>query len=114
VTLSPKKAYFNFPDIKLLGRVVNAFGIATQAEKLDAIRKITFPGTLKQLETYIGLLNWFRDHVYGYAAIIRPLQDRKKIMLQDLAKQGGHRTRGPAKMQVTDPSPEEKAAFGYL
>lgn len=88
--------------------------MATHAEKLEAIRALKFPKTLKQLETYLRLLGWFREHVYGYAAVVRPLQDRKTAMLRDLAESGANRKRAPAKMFIDDGTLEERAAFDYL
>jgi hypothetical protein len=57
-------------------------GLATAEQKLEAIRKLRFPDTLKELETYLGLTGWLRQYVPYYAQIVAPLQLRKTEMLR--------------------------------
>ena len=53
--LSPTKTYLGYPSVPLLGKKVDAFGLSTPKDKLEAITKLKFPQTLTQLEAYIGL-----------------------------------------------------------
>lgn len=62
-----EKAFIGFPDVKLLGKHVNGFGVATHDEELEAIRALKIPKTLKQLGTYLGRLGWFRAQTALFA-----------------------------------------------
>ncbi|SPO06280.1 uncharacterized protein DNG_08969 [Cephalotrichum gorgonifer] len=50
ISLGPSKSYLGFPSTELLGKHVNAFGLSTPEQKLDAIRRIEFPASLRDLE----------------------------------------------------------------
>lgn len=67
----------------MLGQKVHSLGLATAEEKLQAISKLKFPRTLRQLEHYLGLTGWLREYVKGHAKITEPLQLRKMLLLKD-------------------------------
>ena len=73
IRLSPKKSFFGYLSVSLLGQYVNAFGLTTAAEKFEVIARFDFPRTLKQLEAYLGLTGWLRIYVFKYAQILAPL-----------------------------------------
>jgi hypothetical protein len=83
VKLEPLKAFLGFPSVQLLGQRVDALGLTTPAEKIEAILALKFPATLRQLEHYIGLTSWFRHHIERYAERIDPLQQRKTALLKN-------------------------------
>jgi hypothetical protein len=82
LTLSSPKCYVGYPSITMLGRRVNGYGCATTAQKLKAIRNISFPKTLKQLEIYLGLTGWLREYVAYYAQLADPLAKEKTRLLR--------------------------------
>lgn len=55
IHLSPKKCFLSYPSVALLGQKVDALGSASATDKLEAIRSLRFPRTLKQLEYYLEL-----------------------------------------------------------
>lgn len=59
--LNPKKSYLGNPSVQLLGQRVTGLGLTTSEEKIAAIAKLTFPATLKALETYLGMTGWLQD-----------------------------------------------------
>ena len=73
ISIKPTKAFIGFPSIKLLGQHIDSFGLATSEDKLQAIAQLKFPGSLKDLEHYLGLTGWLRQYVPFYAAISEPL-----------------------------------------
>lgn len=77
VSLEPSKAYVAFPEMSLLGQVVDAFGMSTPEDKVKAIANLQFPVTLRQLETYLGMTGALRQYVSFYAKKSEPLQIRK-------------------------------------
>jgi hypothetical protein len=83
IVILPTKTYIGFPTVTLLGQYVDALGLSTTIEKLEAISKLEFPITLKDLETYIGMTGSLRRYVRNYAALIDPLQKRKTLLLRN-------------------------------
>jgi len=74
VTLSGSKLYIGFPSVTLLGQRVDGLGLSTADDKIAAIKALTFPATLKDLETYLGMTGWHRHFILNYAQLAEPLQ----------------------------------------
>ena len=114
ISVNPAKAFLGYPSVHLLGQKVNSFGLSTADDKLEAISQLNFPRTLSQLETYLGMTGWLRNYVPNYAAITKPLQDRKTLLLATAPRAGNERKNYANKTRVDDPSPAEQAAFSAL
>lgn len=112
-SLNPLKSYVGFSSVTLLGKRVNALGLSTHEEKVEALLKLRFPQTVKELETYIGLTQWLRHFIPYYAYIIDPLQKRKTKLLRH-APSGKARKSFVAKTAVDKPTEDELAAFNHL
>jgi hypothetical protein len=82
LTLSPDKCYVGYHSMKVLGHVVDRFGLSTLEDKVSAIASMRFPEYLHQLELFIGLSGYYRHFIARYAAIIDPLQSLKTKMLK--------------------------------
>ena len=91
ICIKPVKAFIGYPSIELLGEHVDSMGLTTSEEKIRAISMLTFPNSLRKLETYLGLTCWLRKYVSMYAGISKPLQDRKTELLKDAPKSGSAR-----------------------
>ncbi|EDN04528.1 predicted protein [Histoplasma mississippiense (nom. inval.)] len=74
LTLSIKKCHFAYSSVSLLGHKVSRLGLSTHESKVEAIRKLSFPKTLHQLETSLGLFGYYREFVAHYAHKVEPLQ----------------------------------------
>jgi Reverse transcriptase (RNA-dependent DNA polymerase)/RNase H-like domain found in reverse transcriptase/Integrase zinc binding domain len=111
IHLQPKKTYLNFPNVNLLGKHVDSFGLSTADDKIAAILAFEFPKTLADLDRYLGLTGWMREYVEGYAHKAGPLQDRKTKLLSAGPRDGNERRRYTASTPVTEPTREEIAAF---
>jgi hypothetical protein len=53
---------------------VDRFGLSTTDERIAAIKQLEFPTTFRDLETFIGICNYHREHIPYYARIV--LADR--------------------------------------
>ena len=84
ICLAPEKSFIRYPSVALLGEQVDAFGLATAADKLTAISQLAFPQTLRQLEKYLGMTGYLRQYIPYYSAIVRPLQLRKTCLHRHL------------------------------
>jgi hypothetical protein len=93
--LLAKKSFIGYPSVKLLGHLVDAFGMATTEERVAAFKNITFPFTLQALEKYIGMTGWLRAYLPSYAHVAELMQVRKTQLLEAGRKIGA--TRGKRK-----------------
>jgi transposase InsO family protein len=69
ITLNPDKCEFGLTEIEFVGHVLDGDGVRFSAEKLDGIRAIALPTTRGLLKSFMGLANYFRDHVPDYASM---------------------------------------------
>ena len=117
IHLSPKKSFLGYPSVSLLGQKVDALGLATATDKLAAIANLRFPKTLGQLDKYLGLTGYLRQYIAHYAAIAKPLQQRKVYLTRVVAEKGvggNARKKVAARTYLTTPTPKELNAFHHL
>ena len=53
--------------MNLLNRRVDSLGMATLENKLEAIRSLSYPTTLSNLEYYLDLASYLRNYIYYFA-----------------------------------------------
>ena len=58
-----------------MGHVVTARGLSPLPERVDAIRAFLRPGTVKQLQTFLGMVNFYRRFMKNAALVLKPLMD---------------------------------------
>lgn len=58
---------------KELGFIISQKGVKTIAEKLKAIKQFRVPGALKELRSFLGLVNCYRRFIGDYAKLAKPL-----------------------------------------
>jgi hypothetical protein len=68
-----KKCVFNQPEVSFLGHLVGAEGVRADLIKTSVIATWPEPPNKKELQSFLGLANWFRKFVQGYANMVRPL-----------------------------------------
>ena len=59
ITLSPSKCHFGYQSLMLLGQKVSRLGLSTHKEKIEAITKLAEPKTVKELQTFLGMMVYF-------------------------------------------------------
>jgi hypothetical protein len=111
ISVKPTKVFLGYPSVQLLGQYVDSLGLVTAADKLEAIAKLKFPGTLKELEYYLGLTGWLRQYVPFYAILAQPLQQRKTELLRKGPIRGSPRKRYSGSTKITDPTEAELVSF---
>ena len=67
--LKPKKCQLFHPQVEFLGKLVSAKGIAIAPSKTEAVKKWPTPNSKRDLMSYLGFLNYHRDHIENYAEI---------------------------------------------
>lgn len=114
ITVSPNKAYLGYPDVNLLGRKVNSFGLISPEEKLKAISELRYSTTLGELEHYLGLTGYLRQYVHFYAQISKSLQELKTLLLKEAPVTGRQRKQYSSKKRLLEPTEEQMVSFQLL
>ena len=65
--LKPKKCQLFQPEVEFLGKLVNANGISIAPSKIEAVRNWPVPSSKKEVMSYLGFLNYHRDHIDKFA-----------------------------------------------
>jgi len=55
ITIKGKKYFINYLLVTIFRKKIDSFSLSITKEKLEAIIKLVFPKTIKELETYLGI-----------------------------------------------------------
>jgi transposase InsO family protein len=69
------KCVFGQRQVEFLGHTIAARGISPLPDRVAAIRRFPRPSTVRELQAFLGLFNFYRRFVPAAAAILRPLTD---------------------------------------
>jgi hypothetical protein len=75
ITLNPKKCYFGLAEVEFVGHVLKIDGICFSTEKRTKGLDFALPAKQKQLKSFLGLVNYFKDHVQGLSHKVKPLNE---------------------------------------
>lgn len=73
--LKPEKAEFCQTSIEYLGMIIEEGKIAMDKKKLSGILNWPEPKTVKQVRSFLGLGNFYRQFIRHFSKITRPLND---------------------------------------
>ena len=71
--LKPRKCKLFISEAKFLGRLANADGIQVTPEHVQSIQEWPLPKNKKELQQFLGFVNYHRSFVPGLAGICAPL-----------------------------------------
>ena len=71
--LKPSKCHLFQKEILYLGHRITRDGVATDPGKIDAVRKWAVPRTVQEVQTFLGLVGYYRKFVNNFAATAKPL-----------------------------------------
>jgi RNase H-like domain found in reverse transcriptase/Reverse transcriptase (RNA-dependent DNA polymerase)/Integrase zinc binding domain len=66
-------------ELKYLGFVISSDGVKPDRSKLEIIEKIPFPENLKQLKSFLGMVNQYRKFIRDCSKILKPLNELTNI-----------------------------------
>ena len=75
LVINESKCVFGARSLQFLGHTVSAEGISPQRDKVVAVQKFAQPQTVKALQRFLGLVNFYCRFLPGIAAVMRPLTD---------------------------------------
>jgi hypothetical protein len=75
LVINREKCVFGIEEVEFLGHHVNATGVAPIASRVAAILEHPQPTTVKELQGFFGIINFYRCFVPAAARILKPLTD---------------------------------------
>eukprot|EP00253_Pinus_taeda_P015826 PITA_15826 len=78
ISLNPKKSLFSHEEGKLLGHIISKDGIRIDPERIQAILQIPYPRNIKELQAFLGKINFLRRFIPNLAELIRLLRNMLK------------------------------------
>jgi hypothetical protein len=69
LALNPKKCIFGSTTVEYLGHTILSDRVRPGEDKTQAMKDIKGPKTMKQLKSFIGLANYFKLYVKGFARV---------------------------------------------
>jgi hypothetical protein len=70
-----KKCQFFVNEIDFLGHTITSEGRRPQQAKIDKAIAFPPPTTKKQIQSFLGITNHFRDHIKNYSHVAAPMTD---------------------------------------
>ncbi|KAJ3557675.1 hypothetical protein NPX13_g9881 [Xylaria arbuscula] len=68
-----KKSEFAVTSTKFLGYIVSTNGISVDRAKIAAVKDWEEPKTVKELQSFLGFCNFYRQFIDGFSRIAKPL-----------------------------------------
>jgi hypothetical protein len=78
ISLNPKKSLFGLEEGKLLGNIISKDGIKIDPNKIEAIQKLEHPRNIKELQSFIGKINFLRRFIPNPAELLRNITNMLK------------------------------------
>ena len=73
ITVNPDKCELGVPKLEFVGHVIDEHGISMSDTKIRKVLDFPEPEILRELRGYVGLCNYFSDHIRDSSVIMRPL-----------------------------------------
>uniref|UniRef100_A0A6B0UT55 Putative tick transposon n=1 Tax=Ixodes ricinus TaxID=34613 RepID=A0A6B0UT55_IXORI len=73
--LQPSKCTIGAKEIRYLGHIIDGVTVSPDPEKVRAVRDFRVPRSKRDVQSFLGLCNYYRRFIRGFANIARPLTD---------------------------------------
>ena len=68
-----EKCEFQLPSIEYLGHIISKDGIRAMPSKVEAIVRAPTPANVRQLRSFLGLINYYGKFIPNLATLLHPL-----------------------------------------
>jgi len=76
--VKPEKCKWKVKEVEFLGVVIGPEGIKMEKEKVKGVLEWLTPKCIKEVQKFLGLVNYYRWFIEGFATVARPLHDLVK------------------------------------
>ena len=73
--VKPEKCKWKIREVGFLGVIIGLEGIKMEEEKVKGVLDWLTPKYIKDVQTFLGLVNYYCRFIQGFAFIARPLYD---------------------------------------
>lgn len=78
IKLNPLKCQLGLEEVEYVGHTINTNGVHFTRARLDSVLQFELPTFGKQLKSFVGFCNYFRDHVENFSTKMFPLNELLK------------------------------------
>jgi hypothetical protein len=78
ISLNPKKSLFGLEEGKLLEHIISKDGIKIDPSRIEASQKLEHPRNIKELQSFIGKINFLRRFIPDLAELLRNITNMLK------------------------------------
>jgi len=76
--VKPEKCKWKVKEVEFLGVVIGPEGIKMEKEKVKGVLEWPTPKSIKDVQKFLGLANYYHRFIEGFAIVARPLHDLVK------------------------------------
>ena len=73
LALSPEKCEWHMSKVNFLGYIISEDGIEMDQEKIRTVLEWKEPTTVKEVQSFLGFANFYRQFIQGYSKLTRAL-----------------------------------------
>jgi len=107
IKVHPDKCVLGVPQLEFVGHVIDVNGLTMSEEKIRKVLDFALPANTKELRSYVGLCNYFKDHIPGCSVLLRPLH-------KSIARHSAGKSKRKAAQTPVEWSVEEVEAFELI
>jgi hypothetical protein len=72
------KCQFHQKSIEFLGYILAAEGVSMAQDKLQAVKEWAKPKNVRDMQSFLGFANFYRQFIKGFSDICKPLTEQHK------------------------------------
>ena len=73
VYLKASKCFLGYSELNYLGKVISSEGLKMSQQRIRQVVDFPTPTISKHLKSFLGIANYFRDHVRNHSMVVKPL-----------------------------------------